>query len=97
MRVPDKALPGDLVIRCRDDRSGVRRLSVWVINHWPDTDAIVAGPYLSYDYALQQARRRLTDRSVWIWRDHANDENQEQLEIVTDDSGVTASTRLRGA
>ena len=86
MRVPDKPLPGDLVIRRRDDSTGIRRVDVWVITNWPDVDSTVAGPYQSYSYALQQAKRCLTARSEWIWWDHARPGEPEQLELVADTS-----------
>ena len=80
---PDKPLPGDLVIRYREEGSGLRRVEVWVIHYWPDVDRVVGGPYQSYAYALQQARQRLRDTSEWIWRDHARVGESEQLESVT--------------
>ena len=83
MRSLDKPLPGDLVIRGREDRTSVRMLEVWVITHWPDAETLVAGPYQSYGYALQQARRLVRDRSEQIWRDHARSGHSEQLELVT--------------
>jgi hypothetical protein len=83
MRVPDKPLPGDLVIRRREERLTVRAVEVWIITHWPDAETIAAGPYLSYAYALQQARRLVRDRSEQIWRDHARIGETEQLEHVT--------------
>ena len=43
----DQALPGDLVIRARQDRSGPLPITVWVVTRWPDTDHEVAGPYQS--------------------------------------------------
>ena len=82
MRSFDKPLPGDLVIRCRQERLHVRAIEVWIITHWPDTDTIVAGPYQSYAYALQQARRLVRDRSEQIWRDHARTGDTELLEHV---------------
>jgi hypothetical protein len=89
VRVPDKPLPGDLVIRCRQDHvlPFNRVVNVWVITHWPDTENIVAGPYQSYNYALEQSQRLLRDRSDFIWRDHARAGAPEQLELVG--SGVT--------
>jgi hypothetical protein len=78
----DQPLPGDLVIRTREDRSQVRLVEVWVITHWPDADTVVAGPYLSYAYALQQAKRLVRDRSEKIWRDHARHGQSEQLEHI---------------
>jgi hypothetical protein len=88
-RVPDKPLPGDLVIRCRQDHvlPFNRVVNVWVITHWPDAENLVAGPYQSYNYALEQSRRLLRDRSDFIWRDHARVGAPEQLELV--DSGAT--------
>jgi hypothetical protein len=83
MRSFDKPLPGDLVIRSREDRTTLRVLDVWVITHWPDSETIVAGPYQSYGYALQQARRLVRDRSEQIWRDHSRLGQSEQLEHVS--------------
>lgn len=83
MRSFDKPLPGDLVIRSREDRTTLRVLDVWVITHWPDTETVVAGPYQSYGYALQQARRLVRDHSEQIWRDHARHGQSEQLEHVS--------------
>jgi hypothetical protein len=84
VRVPDKPLPGDLVIRCRQDRVPPfnRISSVWIVTHWPDAETIVAGPYQSYNYALEQSRRHIRDRSDFIWRDHARLGDPEQLELV---------------
>lgn len=70
------------MIRSRQERSSVRSVDVWVITHWPDAETTVAGPYQSYGYALQQARRLIRDRSVQIWRDHALSGGVEQLENV---------------
>jgi hypothetical protein len=83
MRSLDKPLPGDLVIRCREERSTFRTIDVWVITHWPDPDTVVAGPYQSYAYALSQARRLVRDKSEQIWRDHAPPGRPEQLELIT--------------
>jgi hypothetical protein len=83
MRSLDNPLPGDLVIRCREDRRTVRTVDVWVITHWPEAETIAAGPYQSYSYALQQARRLVRDRSEQIWRDHARPGENEQLELVS--------------
>jgi hypothetical protein len=82
MRALDKPLPGDLVVRRREDRSQMRAVDVWVITHWPDAETLVAGPYQSYPYALQQAKRLVRDRSEQIWRDHARLGEPEQLENV---------------
>ena len=83
MRVFDKPLPGDLVIRTRQDYSPLQRSTdVFVITHWPDAETIVAGPYQSYAYALQQAKHLLKDRSEVIWYDHARSGEAEQLEQV---------------
>jgi hypothetical protein len=81
MRSLDKPLPGDLVIRYREERSPLRSV-VWVITHWPDADTLVAGPYQSFAYALQQARRLVRDRSEQIWRDHARAGAPEELELI---------------
>ena len=91
MRPPDQPLPGDLVIRRRDDRADKysRLVSVWVITHWPDAEAIVAGPYQSYNYALQQSQRSVRDPSEFIWRDHARTGESEQLELVGTGATVT--------
>lgn len=83
MRSFDKPLPGDLVIRRREDRTTLRILDVWIITHWPDTETIVGGPYQSYGYALQQAKRLVRDRSEQIWRDHARTGQSEELEHVS--------------
>jgi hypothetical protein len=82
MRSFNQPLPGDLVIRQREERIVVRSVDVWVITHWPDTDTLVAGPYQSYGYALQQAKRLVRDHSEQIWRDHARCGQAEQLEHV---------------
>jgi hypothetical protein len=83
MRSFDSPLPGDLVIRRREDRTTVRMIDVWIITHWPDAETVVAGPYQSYGYALQQAKRLVRDRSEQIWRDHARNGQPEQLEHVS--------------
>ena len=75
----DSPLPGDLVIREQDDRTGVRPLSVFVVAVWPQTDTS-AGPYLSYGYALRQARQLALQRRVHVWREHVSG-----LQNVTDD------------
>lgn len=82
MRSFDKPLPGDLVIRSREDRTSMRTVDVWVITHWPDGDTIIAGPYQSYGYAFAQAKRLVRDHSEQIWRDHARLGEPEQLEHV---------------
>lgn len=82
MRSFNKPLPGDLVIRSREERSSVRNVDVWIITYWPDAETTVAGPYQSYAYALQQAKRLVRDRSEQIWRDHAPPGEPEQLEHV---------------
>lgn len=83
MRVHDKPLPGDLVIRCRAEQGPIRRVTDgWIITRWPDADTTVAGPYQSYNYALQQAPRLSRDRSVLIWRDQAKPGEAERLELV---------------
>jgi hypothetical protein len=93
MRSTDKPLPGDLVIRCREDREGVRRVvDVWVVTHWPDAEIIVGGPYQSYSYALQQARGLLKRQEQQpVWRDLARPGNSERLELV--DDGTRESVR----
>jgi hypothetical protein len=85
MRVHDKPLPGDLVIRERADRSGLIVQTVYVITSWPDPEAVVGGPYQSFGYAVRQARESLTDPSEYIWRDHADGDRAEHLEDVTRD------------
>ena len=82
MRSFDSPLPGDLVLRSRQDRTTMRQVDVWIITHWPDADTLAAGPYQSYAYALEQARRLVRDRSEQIWRDHARAGEPEQLEPV---------------
>jgi hypothetical protein len=84
MRSFDKPLPGDLVTRRQQDASRLRAADVWIITHWPDPDTVVAGPYQSFPYALQQARRLGRDRSLQIWRDHARPGHPEQLEHVAE-------------
>jgi hypothetical protein len=85
MRVKDKPLPGDLVIRARHDRTGPLAVTVFVITSWPDAERVLAGPYQSFSYALTRARLRLNDPSEHIWRDHALAHETEQLEDVTQD------------
>jgi hypothetical protein len=82
VRVLDQPLPGDLVIRCREDSALRRVIDVWVITPWPSDD-VIGGPYQSYTYALQQARGRIRDRSSRIWRDLARAGNPEKLELVS--------------
>jgi hypothetical protein len=67
----DSPLPGDLVIKEQEDRTGVRPLSVFVVTVWPQAEAS-AGPYLSYGYALRQARQLAMQRRVLVWREHAS-------------------------
>jgi hypothetical protein len=85
MRSNDKPLPGDLVIRARQDRTGPLVLRVYVITSWPDAERVIAGPYQSFSYALTRARLRSRDPSEHIWRDHAAANEAEQLEDVTHD------------
>ena len=75
----DSPLPGDLVIRQQEDRTGVRPLAVFVVTVWPHNE-VSGGPYLSYGYALRQARQLATQRRVEIWREHASG-----LQNVTED------------
>ena len=75
----DSPLPGDLIISEQEDRSGVRPLSVFVVAVWPQNETS-AGPYLSYSYALRQARQLATQRRVQVWREHS-----PGLQNVTDD------------
>jgi hypothetical protein len=84
MRIRDRPLPGDVVIRCRDERHPLfqRSVSVWILTHWPDADTVVAGPYQSYNYALDQARHVTRDPSEFVWRDHAKPGMPEELEHV---------------
>ena len=79
----DQPLPGDLVIRSRRaSRSAVRREDVYVVTRWPNAEAIVAGPYQSFSYALTRARRMAGDPSLRIWRDHAKPGQPEELAQV---------------
>ena len=80
MRIPDKPLPGDVVVRCRG--LGLRLDNEWVLTRWPDAETVVGGPYQSYAYAFQRARRLVEDSSVWIWRDYARDDASEHLALV---------------
>ena len=75
----DSPLPGDLIIREQEDRTGVRPLSVFVVAVWPQPD-LSAGPYLSYGYALRQARQLALQRRVHVWHEHASG-----LQNVTED------------
>jgi hypothetical protein len=84
MRVPDKPLPGDCVIRRREDHTGIRRVDVWVLTGWPDTETVIGGPYQSYGYALLQAHHRFRGLGERIWRDHARAGTREELEMVGD-------------
>ena len=84
MRASEKPLPGDLVIRPRHDGAGPYASIVFVITQWPDADAVVAGPYQSFGYALRQARSLSADwRHPMIWRDHATPGQPERLEDVS--------------
>jgi hypothetical protein len=47
VRANDQPLPGDLVIRMRDDRPGPIAHTLFIVTVWPDADAIVGGPYQS--------------------------------------------------
>jgi len=48
---------------------------------WP-TETVAAGPYLSYGYAFESAKRLIKDRSVAVWCDHAAPGEPERLEEV---------------
>lgn len=87
VRVSDKPLPGDYVIRSRAIEGTPRRQDVWVLTRWPDAETVVAGPYQSYSYALRQAAKSAKTEAR-IWRDHARLGDSEQLELVG--SGVAA-------
>jgi hypothetical protein len=67
----DSPLPGDLVIRQQEDRTGVRPLAVFVVTVWPQSETS-AGPYLSYGYALRQARQLAHQRRVEVWHEHVS-------------------------
>jgi len=84
MRVHAHPLPGDLVIRARQDRVGLLALT-YVVTRWPDPETIIAGPYQSASYAIQKARHQKQDRSERIWRDRARGSEPERLEDVTSD------------
>ena len=75
----ESPLPGDLVIREEEERTGVRPLAVFVVAVWPQTETS-AGPYLSYSYAQRQARELAAHRKVRVWREHA-----QGLQDVSDD------------
>ena len=75
----DSPLPGDLVIREEEERTGVRPLAVFIVTVWPQTERS-AGPYLSYGYAHRQAREIAAQRNVRVWREH-----QQGLQDVSDD------------
>ena len=87
MRVHDRPLPGDLVIRRREDPTARPSRDVFIITIWPDIERLIGGPYQSYSYAVQQARGRLTDRSLLVWLNHAAPNEPEELEDVTTDHG----------
>ena len=84
MRMLGVPLPGDLVIRQRKHRTGARMHVVFVITRWPDADTVLGGPYQSYGYALRQARGIVTDGERQIWRDHADPDQHEALELTGD-------------
>ena len=54
---------------------------VYVVMVWP-SETITAGPYQSYGYAFESAKRLMKDRSVVVWRDHAAAGEPERLEEV---------------
>ena len=90
MRVPDQPLPGDLVIRCRDEHVAPfdRTIKVWIVSIWPDAEITTAGPYQSYRYAFDQATRLVRGASLFVWRDHARTGEPEELELVGIGSGA---------
>jgi hypothetical protein len=90
MRGPDQPLPGDIVIKCRQERTGVRLMDTWIVTRWPHPHAVIGGPYQSYGYALRQARAMGRDPDEWIWRDHARAGDPEQLELVVGADGQCA-------
>jgi hypothetical protein len=84
VRAVQKPLPGDLVIRPREDRSGPQALIVYVLTRWPDAEQVVGGPYMSYSYALKKAHERREDARDYVWRDLARAGESERLEDVSD-------------
>jgi hypothetical protein len=85
MRIPDTPLPGDIVIRCREDGTSLRKNDTFVLTRWPDTDTVYGGPYQSYGYALRQARSMIGAADGRVWRDHTRQgEPERRLEDVTE-------------
>jgi hypothetical protein len=85
VRVPDKPLPGDLVLRQRAERLpafSTRVVDAWIVTIWPEKEIVTAGPYRSYVEALEQVARPVCDRPLLIWRDRARAGEPEQLELV---------------
>lgn len=83
MRASEKPLPGDIVISQREEHTGVRRVTVFVLTSWPQTDAQVGGPYQSYSYALLQARSLAAGKQARVWRDHSTHGDGHALEDVS--------------
>ena len=79
----NQPLPGDLVVRTRQDRPGPSPTDVFVVTRWPDADDVLAGPYQSASYAIRQARLLPHDRSGRLWRDRARPGEPERLEDIT--------------
>jgi hypothetical protein len=83
MRSSDTPLPGDIVISQRQEHTGVRRVTVFVLTSWPQTDAMVGGPYQSYGYALRQAQTLASGKRARVWRDHSAGGDGNALEEVS--------------
>lgn len=83
MRASDNPLPGDIVISQREEHTGVRRVPVFVLTSWPQTDAQIGGPYQSYSYALLQARDLAAAKQARVWRDHCTRGDGHALEDVS--------------
>jgi hypothetical protein len=56
---------------------------VFVLTSWPQTDAMVGGPYQSYGYALLQAQTLASGKRARVWRDHSSGGDGHALEDVS--------------
>ena len=82
--VGDTPLPGDLVIGELQDTSGARLITISIVTRWPHL-AESAGPYLSYGYALQEARRLAAPRGAQVWRQRGPGGMRADFDNVTED------------
>ena len=76
----DRPLPGDLVIRRRQEPDAAQE--TYVVTNWPDGETVTAGPFDDYSAALGHAKSALTDEYAYIWFNYARAGEPERLDRV---------------